>query len=281
MKKIRYIATLCLVIALITLAGCTRQEYSVNINDQNNVEFEIKVLISRQSYELLSSFGIDINELNEKQIIDTGTGIDNVNVLFQETAMLFYDYGFNIQPLDDAVDIGFSAKKSYLTIEEFNAEIQQLVANNLSGLYLDIQYVNTNTHKEYKAYGTINYLIDPDMGLDDESIKQYFDRQYDSSDMTAKVTINMPLSTQITNYDGTPGANNGGIVWNTSYKDGQKDVHIISSYSDNTMYYAIGFVVFIIVLVIGFFAMRALKFKKEKMNSALAEEYAYEKENKK
>lgn len=277
MKIKKKIILLCSLLLMLLLSGCTRQEYNVNINNNDNVDFSIKVLINKESYNLLSSFGIDTNELEENKIEGTGTEVDNVNVLFQETAMTLQGYGFQITALDDAVELGFSAKKTYLTIEEFNDEIKKLCENNVSGLNLNIQYSNTKNHKEYKAYGTINYLIDEDMGLDDSTIKSYFDEQYDTSDMTATVYINMPLSTQITNHDGTDSGN--GIQWTTSYTDGEKEVHVISSYNDNTIIYIIIFIVVIILLVIAFFVLRALKFKKEKDNSALADVYEEEREN--
>lgn len=269
---------LIMIMIVFLLSGCTRQEYEVVINDNNNVSFEVTALIDKESYNLISSFGIDISKLEENKVIDTGTPVDKVNALFQEYAMLFQEYGFEITPLDDAVELGFSAKKNYLTIEEFNEEIKKLNENELSGLTLDIQYVNTKNNKEFKAYGSLNYLLDKDMGLDDEIIKSYFDEQYDSSNMTAQVSITMPVTTQITNHDGTVGQN-GAIVWNTSYKDGPKDVHVISSFKDNTLFYAIILILVIVLLIVAFFILRALKFKKEKDNSALADEYQQEREN--
>lgn len=266
------------VIVMFLLSGCTRQEYNVVINDNNNVSLTIAAVIDKESYNIISSFGVDISELEENKVTDTGTPVDNVNSLFQEYAMLFQDNGFEITPLDDAVELGFSAKKNYLTIEEFNTEIAKLCENGLSGLNLDIQYVNTKNNKEFKAYGTLNYLLDKDMGLDDEIIKSYFDEQYDTSGMTAKVYITMPDTTQVTNYDGKVGQN-GAIYWETSYKDGETPVHIISSYKDNTIIYAIVLAIVVLLLVVGFFILRARKFKKEKENSALADEYQQEREN--
>lgn len=276
-KKI-ILLTIIMLFMIFGLCGCTRQEYEVNINDNDSVELSMKILISKESYNLMSSFGIDINELEENKIEGTGTTVDQVNVLFQESAMLLNNYGFEITPLDDAVELGFSAKKTYLTIEEFNSEIKELCENNLSGLNLDIQYVNKTNNKEYKAYGTLNYLLDKDMGLDDETIKSYFDKQYDSSNMTAVVYINMPLSTTVTNHDGTQSSTGSAIQWNTSYSEGEKEVHIISSYKDNTLYYIFGVIIFIIVIIIGIFISRALKLKNEKKNSALSETYEEERE---
>lgn len=277
MKIKKKILLICSLMIMLFFTGCTRQEYSVNINDSDNVDLTIKVLIDKESYNLLSSFGVDINELEDNKVQDTGTEVDKVNALFQESAMTLQDYGFQITALNDAVELGFSAQKTYLTIEEFNSEIQELCKNNVSGLNLDIQYTNTKNHKEYKAYGTLNYLLDEDMGLDDKTIKSYFDEQYDTSNMTATVYINMPISTQVTNYDGEDSGN--GIKWTTSYADGEKEVHVISSYDDNTIIYIIVFVVIIILLVIAFFVLRALKFKKEKDNSALSDVYEEEREN--
>ena len=276
MKKSKKIILLFSLIFMFFLSGCTRQEYYIDITDSDNVDFTIKVLIDKESYDLLSSFGIDLPALEEDKITGTGTDVDDVNALFQETAMTLQDYGFTITPLNDTVELGFSAEKTYLTIEEFNNEIVTLCDNNVSGLNLNIQYTNTKNHKEYKAYGTLNYVVDADMQLDDKTIKSYFDEQYDTSNMTATAYINMPLSTQITNHDGTDTAS--GVQWITSYSDGEKDVHVISSYNDNTNLYIIVFVIIIILLVIGFFVARALKLKKEKAHSALAETYEEERE---
>lgn len=277
--KIKKKIIIILSIIVVFLTGCTRQEYNININDNNSVDFTIKVLISKESYNLISSFGIDINELEENKQKETGTSIDTINALFQETARMLHNYGFNITTLDDAVEVGFKAEKSYLTIEEFNSEIKKLCDNNLSGLALDIQYTDKTNLKEYKAYGTLDYLIDKDMGLDDETIKTYFNDQYDTSDMTATAYINMPLSTPVTNHDGEVSTNNGAISWTTSYNDGQKEVHIVSLLKNNTILYIIGVVCFVILLIVGFFIIRASKFKREKESSALSDEYEEEKES--
>ena len=134
-----------------------------------------------------------------------------------------------------------------------------------------------NTKKEYKAYGTLNYLLDKDMGLDDETIKSYFDTQYDSSNMTASLTIMMPTTTQISAHDGTIDTN-GQIKWVAEYNKGTRDVHIVSNFSDYSKYYIIGVFGLLIIAVISFFFLRAIKFKKEKQNSALSEEYEEERE---
>lgn len=273
MKK-KFILITMLIVMFI-LSGCSRQEYEVVIGDSNSVTFTITAIIDKESYNLLSSFGIDISEIEKKQVEGTGTSVDNVNTLFQETAMLFNSYGFDITPLNDAVEIGFKAKKSYLTIEEFNNEIKELQANNICGLDLDIQYVDTPRKKEYKAYGTLSYVIDPDLGFDDETIKGYFDKQYDSSGMICRVAIQMPSTTAISASDGTIGAN-GALDWQTSYDNGPVDVHIISEFHDNSMIYAFIAGGILVALVIGFFVLRSLKFKKDKKNSALKDEYEYE-----
>jgi len=261
------------------MSGCTRQEYNVVITEQNGVDFQVRVIVDKESYNLLSTFNVDINELEKNRIEGTGSAVDRVNPLFQETAMQFKKLGFDIIELDDAVELGFIAKKGYLTIEEFNAEIKTLCENNLSGLNLDIQYVNTNTKKEYKAYGTLDYVIDKDLGFDDEIIKGYFDKQYDTSGLTCKAIIQVPATTQVTASDGSNLQN--GLEWATSYNEGQKEVHVISEYHDNSMYYIITLIAIVVVAVAGFFILRAMRFKKEKQSSALKDEYEYEKtENK-
>lgn len=275
MKLNKKITIFVLVITMLLMTGCTRQEYNVNITDQNGVILEIKALVDKESYNLLSTFNVDLTELEENKVEGTGSSVDKVNPLFQEAAMQFKSYGFEITEVNDAVEIGFSAKKNYLTIEEFNAEIKELCDNNLSGLLLDIQYEDTKNNKEYKAYGALNYVVDKDLGFDDETIKGYFDKQYETAGLTCRVTIQMPLSTQITASDGVNSVN-GAMEWQTSYDDGEKEVHVISEYHNYSMYYIIAFIVFIILLVVGFFALRSLKFKKEKQNSALKEEYEYE-----
>lgn len=255
------------------LSGCVRQEYTVTIGESNNVEFLVKVLIDKESYNLMATFGVDVNELEENKQTDVGA-VSDVNALFQETAKLFSNLGFEVTSVNDAVELGFTAHKKYLTIEEFNHEIEQMVQNNLCGLNLDIQYVDQQNHKEYKAYGTLNYVLDPDFGFDDPTIKKYFDEQYDPSNMTVTATINMPPTTPITKHDGS--SYNGGVQWKTSYIEGEKPVHVISEFHDNTMLYAIGLAFILVAGIAGFFIIRALKFKKEKENSALSEEYEEE-----
>lgn len=275
MKKYKKFIVLLLSCIMFVLSGCARQEYDVRITEQNGVEFTVKLIISKERYNTMATFGVDVKSLEENKVQGTGSEVDKVNAMFQEEAMKFKDKGFTITALDDAVEMGFMAKKSYLTIEEFNAEIKNLKENHMSGLDLDIQYKDTTNHKEYKAYGTIEYAIDPDMGLDDEIIKGYFDKQYDSSSMTCKVNISMPTTTQITAHDGS-NSQGGALEWQTAYGKGVKDVHIVSEYHDNSMYYMIGAGAIVLIAVVGFFVSKSIRLKKEKKNSALRDEYEYE-----
>lgn len=270
MKKVKLL--FLMIFTILCMAGCTRQEYNVSITDQNGVDFQIRVVADRDSYNLLSTFNVDLTEIEKNGVDGTGSAIDRVNPLFQEKAMQFKTLGFDITELNDAVELGFIAKKSYLTIEEFNEEIKKMCENNMSGLNLDIQYTDTKNHKEYKAYGTLKYITDEDLGFDDPIIKEYFDKQYETSLLTCKVTIMVPSMTKITATDGQNGA--GGILeWTASYDSGEKEVHIISEYHDNTMYYIAVLAVLVVGGIAGFFIMRAMKFRKEKEHSAIKEEY--------
>lgn len=249
------------------LSGCARQEYEVVINESNNVDFTIRVLISKESYNLLSTFGVDLTEIEKNKVSGTGSEIDTINALFQETAAHLQKYGFKVSSADDAVEIGFIAKKTYLTVEEFNAEIIELCNNDLSGLNLEITYEEKGKSKRYTAYGTLDYVVDADMGFSDTDIKGYFDEQYqNTSAMTASVKIETPISIPVTAHDGIVGQQ--GISWETSYNGEQKEVHIIAEYKDNTMTYVIIFVVVVALAVGSIFVLRILKQKKEIQASA-------------
>ena len=138
-KRNIFLLILCFILTL-SLCGCTKQEYEVLIHDNDNVDFTIKISVDKEQYDLLSTFDVTLEDLEANKVNSTNTTVDKVNVLFQEIAMLYNTYGFNITPINDSKEIGFIAKKTYMTIEEFNAEIEKFAQGKISGLNLKIDY---------------------------------------------------------------------------------------------------------------------------------------------
>jgi len=264
MKLKKTIIIIMCFLLMFCFAGCTKQEYIVQIHDNNNVDFTIKLITPKEQYNLLNTFDITLEEMEQNKVSSTNTTVDKVNVLFQEMAMLYHTYGFTITPIDNNEEIGFSAKKTYLSIEEFNTEIQKFAQGKISGLNVQVNYLNKSNKNEYYVQGTLDYIVDNDLNLNNENTKKIFEEQYDYSYMTAKATIFMPESTQITAFDGAASQESYSVEWSASYSGETKPVHIKSLWTDYTMYYIIGGGAFVILIIVVFFVARHLKLKKER-----------------
>lgn len=274
MKKIKnkLILIFMCITMMLGLSACTSQTYTVKINNDDTVNMAIEISLDMDTYKTLGSFGVDLNKLEESKA-DTGTYIDNINALFQETAAYLNSYGYEIKSLDDAIQVGIKAEKTYKNLDEFNAEIKQIYEDGNSGFNLEIMKTETMTKTEYKAYGTLSYYLDPDSNLTDEKIKAYFDEQYDSSGMVANVYIYMPTSTKVSATDGDSSTGIAGAIhWQAKYDKSETPVHAISQYTDTTLYYIIAVVAIVVIVIVVFFVLRTMKIKKERASSSLNEE---------
>lgn len=271
MKK-KICAVLFIMMLAVCLAGC-KQTYTVMVNDDNTVNFSIKEVVDKDTYSMISSFNINIQDLENNKMLGLSEELDETNALFQERAAFFQNRGYSIIPLEDSVEIGFEAKKSFMTLQEFNDEIKKLYDLGLCGLSLEVENNRTRTSNVYTAYGLLEYAIDKDINLEDESMANIAESQFDVSSMSSEAYIYMPPSVPVTATDGDQTVVNGSIYWTAEYLQNEPtEVHAYSEYKDTTIMYVgiiVGIVILVIVLIV---ASRLIKRKKEKEQSARNDE---------
>lgn len=248
----------------IMLTGCTNQEYNLTVNDDGTCIMNFEITVNTEVYNLLSSYDVDTADLNRKKKNDYGNELDNVDALFQEFASIYHKYGYEIEVVNDAVKIGFSATKIYPNPDEINKEIKELKKMGLTGLDFEISAQASELKKEYTVYGTLDYILDPDIDMENNTIKDNFPTLFDTSILTAQAKITMPSGTEISASDGNQEENT--VTWKASYNEETTEVHVISSYKNKSLYVIIIFAVIIIVLVIVFAVLKVLKKKKDRKN---------------
>lgn len=242
----------------ILLTGCTNQEYKLSVNDDGTCVMNFEVSVNTEVYNLLSSYDVDTAELNRKKKNDYGNVLDDVDALFQELASIYHKYGYEIEVVNDAVKIGFSATKIYSNTDEINKEIKELKKMGLTGLDFEITAQSSELKKEYTVYGTLDYILDPDIDMENSIIKDNFPTLFDTSILTAQAQITMPSETQISATDGEPDENT--VTWKALYNEETTQVHVISSYKNKSLYVIIMVVAIVVILAIVF---AVLKFKKK------------------
>lgn len=243
----RFCTILLMMICIFCLCGCGKQDYFLQINDDDTCNFTIKLTINRDTYNSLSSdYEVDIDQLNREKNTMTGTDMDNVDAVFQETAAIFNQYGYQITAINDTIDIGFEASKKYNTIAELNAEIAELHSINLIGVNLQVGKEQTRYQKTYRCYGELDYILDEDIDMKDDFISKMFLSQADLESLTCQFSVVMPYSTVLERTDGTASPN--GYTWTSSYQGSATPIHIISS-ARNTSAYIVTFLIGIVVIV--------------------------------
>lgn len=129
------------------------------------------------------TFAIDVdilNKLNEKEIDfgkiykqnkDSTDDIDKVHPLFQETAWIFANKDFIIEPIEDSVQVGFKANKEYPNIEAFNKDLHTLYSAGLSTLKAQVTHKKNFLGEHYQFYGELSFLKDPEFKATSEEIE--------------------------------------------------------------------------------------------------------------
>lgn len=255
-KKILALLMLCMAFLL---SGCTYQEYTLQINDDNTCQLTMQITVNNDLYSLLSTYDVDTQALNRtKNTSYDNDELNNVDALFQELAAIYDSYGFNIIAINDTVDIGFKASKRYKTLDEINNEIKELNNIGICGFDFQISQNKDTFSNEYRVYGTLDYILDPDIDMSIPEIEENFSALLNTSNFKAIASISMPISTTVTatdgNYNGTQ------FVWTTSYDQNETaPVHIISQYKNTSMYMIVGVIVVIVLVIVGVFVARALR----------------------
>ena len=264
MKK--YICILLLVIAASLFCGCGSQSYFLTVNNDDTSDFSVSVTVDKDTYSLLSSYGIDSDKLNRQKITTSGTSIDDIDALFQEAAAIFQEYGFETEPVNDSVEIGFSAKKTYSSIEELNAEIKELYDKEVIGLTIEVTKYSSKFKTQYSMTGELRYVLDPDVDLEDEQNAEIFNSVFDQSNLIADFTAVFPSSTSIADTDGVTSSNGAGATWSIKYTDEAESTAInnISSYTNSSMYAVAFIAVVIIAAALVMLLRRLIRRRKEK-----------------
>lgn len=274
-KYIKKLIILCCTLVMLIITGCTSQEYTLQINDDNTCNLTCQITVSREVYSLLATYDIDTAALNRQKEVTYDNELDDVDALFQEIAVIYNSYGFKITPINDSTIIGFKANKTYTALEEANKEIKNLKQAGLTGFDFEIKHTQTKIKNEYQIYGTLDYILDPDIDMDDTLIHDNFLSLFDTSTLSAKATIVTPMSTPNIKTDGKN--NNIGYEWTATYDENETaPVHIISS-KTNTYYYYIGFVIGVILLAaFGLIISRIIKKKTSRRNEDFYSNDTYE-----
>lgn len=251
--------------SILVFTGCTSQEYSLQINDDETCNLTIQITVNHEVYSLLGTYGIDTSALNRQKKVVFDNELDDVDALFQEYAVKYSNRDFKIEAINDTIEIGFKATKKYNTISEANTDIKDLQTAGLSGLDFEITSDSSQFKTDYKVYGSVKYLLDSDIDMKNELISENFETLFDTSLLSASCSISMPASTTVSATDGT--LEKGKYLWTATYDEGNTaDIHIISGFKNTYMYIIAGVVVVIVIGILGFFISRYLKRRKERRN---------------
>lgn len=258
-NTIKRIASIMLLIVVLVLTGCTNQDYTLVVNADDSSRLTVRYVVDKDTYDLLNTYGID-KGYNFTQNENSANSIQRCDVLFQEVATVFYDNGFEISPVNDAVEIGMEATKKYTTIDELNKDIPALYDKGIINFNGQVTIDENLLGKTYTFSGTVKYLEDPDASDITEAEKAELLQLYDTSKLNAEVFLRMPGD--LVALDGT--VEEGMAKYTASYDDGKEiPVHLRTKIT-NTVVRNIIFVVVFVVIVAGVvFGSRYLKKKKE------------------
>lgn len=201
-KSKKMLLAFIMLVTVLCFSGCGVQKYTLQINDDDTCNFSLAVSINRDTYNLLPTYGIDVDKLNREKNTSTGTAIDDVDAIFQEVAVMFNEYGYEISVINDTIDVGFKASKTYASIAEFNSEIKSFYDNGLVGTNLEITKTQTRYDTKYTCYGSLDYVLDKDIDFNNATVSDAFNSFFDTSQLTCQLEVTMPYSTTVSASDG-------------------------------------------------------------------------------
>lgn len=255
LKKI--LPCLALIICIF-LSGCTNQSYSLVVNEDDTSTLTVRIVVDKDTYDLLNSYDIEKN-YNFEQKETSSNPIEQCDVLFQETAAVFSQYGFDISPVNDSIEIGFEGVKKYANINDLNTDLSTMYNDGLINFVGEVSVSNSILGKTYLFSGQVAYKLDPDAEVSDSEKNQILEL-YDTSSLNAKVSLKMPG--QLVAHDGT--IEDGLAVYTATYDDGTvTPVHLKTSISNTPVKFGIGIVVVAGLIVGGVFLSRNLKKKRD------------------
>lgn len=190
-KILKRIIPCLLILMVLFVSGCTNQDYTLIVNSDDTSRFTVRFAVNKDTYDLLSAYNIEKNYKFE-QSSNSANNIERCDVLFQETAAVFYEYGFKITPINDAVEIGFEGVKEYKTLEALNKDLNKLYTDGLIKLKGTVTKTESLLSKTYLFSGTLEYLIDPDLAAISESEKYQLLELYNTEGLNAEVSLKLP-----------------------------------------------------------------------------------------
>ncbi len=262
MKILKKILPCLTLILTLFLTGCTNQSYSLIVNSDDSSTLKVKYVVDSDTYDLLDSYDLD-KDYNFEKKETSSNPIEQCDVLFQETAAVFSQYGFRIKPVNDAVEIGFEAEKQYASIDELNKDLPSMYNDGLINFTGEVKVTKNLLKKEYLFSGKVKYLLDPDTEISEEDKNKILDF-YDPSSLHAKVSMRMPGD--LVAHDGK--IEEGMAIYTATYNDNKEvPVHLKTKITNKSMQMIIITGGIVIVAVGGLFVSRFIRKKKEQRNN--------------
>lgn len=210
---------LLLFIPILFLVGCNKQSYNVKINEDGSSSLSLSITVDKDSYDAINQYLKDEDVKSAKN-------------LFKKDSDRFKKAGFNIEPINDNIDIGFRATREYLSPSDFNQHMAKLKKEKLINSDLKIKANKNFYQKTYEIDGTVRYTKDPDFEKVLKKAKaEKLDNRIDFSKMKAEVIVSIPGEVKSKNADSF-------IV---SYDSKGEKIHIKSSIFNEKLKYA-GFI---------------------------------------
>lgn len=266
-QKIKILLLFVVLGMCLFFTGCTNQTYEISVNEDNSCDMTLTLITDIDNYNLLSSYGINTeNKLIKKE--SSANGVEQCDVLFQEAAGIFYNEGFEIEPLSDAVQVGFVAKKHYASTDALNKDIKKLYDTGYFGLNINIKHNKSLTADSYSVDGNFKYYIDPSLKIPDELVSN-LDSIADVSNLSANLYISLPGKVSSSNGK----TSSGGMTWTSNYqKDIQEQkIELSSSSFNSTIIIIIAIPIIIIIVIAVLFVLRKLRVAKDRKNQKLQE----------
>lgn len=226
-KRLAPLFSLIILLTLL-LSGCTNQVYDVNVMDDGRVDFGITLAIDVDIMNKLNEKNIDFGKIY-KQNKDSVDDIDKVHSLFQETAWIYSNKGFLIEPIEDSVQVGFKAHKEYPSIEAFNDDLHLLYKSGLSQLKISVDHNKNFFGEKYIVDGTFNFMEDPEFKATEEEIEELKD-MLDNPKISA--TLNLKTPGNLKEHNGE--VQTGKVTFRGDYQKLEPTkVHLVSGFESD------------------------------------------------
>ncbi len=222
-KKIFFL----LFIPILFLSGCNKQSYNIKINEDGSSSLALSVTVDKDSYDSLRQYIKDED-------------INDINALFKKDSERFKKAGFNIETINDSIDIGFKASREFLSPSDFNRSMKKFKKEKLIDSDLTIKADKNFYQKTYVLKGKIRYTKDPDFEKVLKKAKaEKLDSRIDFSKMKAEAIVSIPGNIKYKNSDN----------FTANYDSSGENIYIKSSIFNNKLKYTGVGIGFLIILV--------------------------------